>query len=138
MAIKKVKADLVGNMGFEMELDGFPLLMDASKEVGGEERGPRPKALLLSALIGCTGMDVASMLIKMQVELDGLTIEVEAEEAEEHPRVYTKIHVIYRFRGDNLPEDKLNRAVTLSQEQYCSVSAILKKAAPITYEVVIE
>ncbi|NMA94630.1 MAG: OsmC family protein [Clostridiales bacterium] len=138
MAIKKVKADLVGNMGFEMELDGFPLLMDASKEVGGEERGPRPKALLLSALIGCTGMDVASMLNKMQVELDGLTIEVEAEEAEEHPRVYTKIHVIYRFRGDNLPEDKLNRAVTLSQEQYCSVSAILKKAAPITYEVVIE
>lgn len=138
MNVKKVKADLVGKMAFQMELDGHTLIMDAAKEVGGEELGPRPKALLLSALIGCTGLDVVYTLNKMKVELDGFSIEVEADESEEHPIVYTKIHLIYIFKGSNLPEDKITRAVTLSQEKYCGVSAMLEKAAPISYEIVIE
>lgn len=138
MSTKKLKADLIGNMAFEMNLDGHTLITDASKEIGGEDLGPRPKALLLSGLIGCTGIDVVSILNKMKVEPDSFSIEVEAEESEDHPKVYTKIHLIYKFKGNNLPKDKLERAVSLSQEKYCGVSAMLEKAAPITYEVVID
>mgnify|MGYP001945864766 CR=1 FL=1 len=138
MSTKKVRADLVGNMGFKMNLDGHTLITDASKEIGGEDLGPRPKVLLLSGLIGCTGIDVVSILNKMKVEPDSFAIEVEAEEAEDHPKVYTKIHLIYKFKGSDLPKDKIERAVSLSQERYCGVSAMLEKAAPITYEVVIE
>src|SRR5699024_7316658 len=133
MSTKKIKANLKGNMAFEMNLDGHTLITDASKEIGGEDLGPRPKALLLSGLIGCTGIDVVSILNKMKVEPNSFSIEVEAEESEDHPKVYTKIHLIYKFKGNNLPKDKLERAVSLSQEKYCGVSAMLEKAAPITY-----
>lgn len=132
---RKVKGILKGNMAFQTELDGHILITDISKENGGDDLGPSPKALLLSGLIGCTGIDVVSILKKMKVEYEDINIEVEAEEAEEHPRIYNRIHMIYTFKGKNLPLDKLERAVSLSQEKYCSVAAMLKKAAPITYEI---
>ncbi len=138
MSTKKIKAHLKGNMAFEMDLNGHTLITDASPEVGGEDLGPRPKALLLVGLIGCTGIDVVSILNKMKVEPDDFSIEVEAEEAEDHPKVYTKIHLTYIFKGKALPKDKIERAVSLSQEKYCGVSAMLGKAALITYEIQIE
>ena len=138
MSNKKVKATLTGKMAFEMNLDGHPLVIDVDEDIGGENLGPRPKALLLSGLLGCTGLDLISMLNKMKIQLDDFNIEAEAEESKEHPIVYTKIHLIYTFKGKDLPEDKIKRAVTLSQEKYCGVSAMLEKAAPITYEVQIE
>ncbi|MGI6539098.1 MAG: OsmC family protein [Caldicoprobacterales bacterium] len=138
MAQTTVEAGLTGNMAFQMDLDGHNLIVDASEEIGGNDLGPRPKKLLLAGLIGCTGIDVVSILNKMKIKPDDMRLEARAESSDEHPKVYTKIHLIYRFRGKDLPMDKLERAVSLSQERYCGVSAMLRKAAPITYEIIVE
>jgi putative redox protein len=138
MAYAKIDAQLTGNMAFEMDLDGHRFITDTSVENGGNNLGPRPKQMLLAGLIGCTGIDVVSILNKMKVDLDDLNIKVEAESSEEHPKVYTSIHLTYIFKGKDLPKEKLERAVSLSQERYCGVSAMLKKAAPVTYEIIIK
>lgn len=131
----RVTTSWQSKMSFDAELDGHHLVMDASSEFGGEEKGPRPKQMLLAALGGCTGMDVVSLLGKMRVEYEGFTIMAQGEASSEHPKVYTSIHLIYEFKGKSLPEDKLRKAVDLSQERYCSVSAMLRQAAKLTYEI---
>jgi putative redox protein len=127
-----------GNMSFETELFGHKLVIDAGEENGGENKGPRPKPLMLTALAGCTGMDVVSILKKMRVEVEDLSIVVEANMTEEHPKYYDKMHVIYKFKGKNLPLDKLQKAVSLSEEKYCGVSALYKQVIPVTTEIQIE
>lgn len=125
-------------LAFRVEQDGHHYMIDANSEAGGRDLGPRPKALLLSGLGGCTAMDVVSILEKMRVKLDGLEVQVSAESREEHPRIFTAIHVRYLFRGRDLPMDKLERAVKLSEETYCGVSAMLRPTVPITSEIVVE
>lgn len=100
----KIEARLKGIMGFEMELDGHNFITDASEKIGGTISSPRPKQLLLAGLIGCTGIDVMSILRKMKVELEDLKIQVEADNTEEHPKVYENIHLTYIFKGKNLPK----------------------------------
>jgi putative redox protein len=135
MSTAKIYIDWQGEMAFETELDGHKLVIDATPEVGGSDKGPRPKPLMLVALAGCTGMDVVSMLKKMRVELDGLRIWVEAEQTEEHPKHYSSMKVIYEFKGKDLPLDKLEKAVNLSEERYCGVSAVYKKTMPVSTEI---
>ncbi|HBH47550.1 MAG TPA: osmotically inducible protein C, partial [Bacteroidales bacterium] len=115
--------------------DGHSLQADAKKEFGGEGKGPRPKPLMLFALAGCTGMDVVSILAKMRVEVELFDIDIEAEMTEEHPKVYSKMHIIYKFSGKDLPMDKLEKAINLSQERYCGVSAMYRKAMDLTHEI---
>ncbi len=122
-------------MAFEAEVDGHRIALDASPETGSRNSGPRPKPLMMVALAGCTGMDVISILKKMKVEPQSFIVRVEGESAEEHPKQYTSMHLIYEFRGEGLQVDKLQRAIELSQEKYCGVSATLKKALDITYEI---
>ncbi|MDZ7795019.1 MAG: OsmC family protein [Spirochaetia bacterium] len=123
-------------MAFESEVSGHKILMDADETVGGEDNGPRPKPLLLASLAGCSGMDVVSLLKKMQQPHTYFNIEVEAEVTEEHPKHYSSIKVIYEFKkSDNLDEKKVEKAVNLSQERYCGVSALLKKAITVDYEI---
>ena len=124
-----------GNMSWETELFGHKLILDAGKENGGDDTGPRPKVLMLTALAGCTGMDVVSILKKMRVEIEDLQIIVEGDMTEEHPKYYERMHVIYQFKGKDLPMEKLEKAVGLSEEKYCGVSALYKKAIPITTEI---
>ena len=124
-------------MAFEADQDGFILGLDAGVDSGGQGKGPKPKTLLLTALGGCTGMDVISILRKMQVPVEGFEVRASAEQTEDHPKVFTAIHLTYVFKGRDLPLDKLQRAVNLSQEKYCGVSAMLGKACPITHEIVI-
>lgn len=138
MSKTQIKSTLKGNMAFEMNLNGHNFITDASEEIGGNNLGPRPKQLLLAGLIGCTGIDVMSILKKMKVELDDVSIDVEADNTEEHPKVYENIHVIYTFKGKDLPRENLQRAVKLSQEKYCGVTAMLEKVTPITYEIIIK
>ncbi len=126
------------DMAFDAELQGFNIKIDADEKVGGKNRGPRPKPFLLLSAGGCTGMDVVSILKKMRVEFDGFNVEVSGELTDEHPRIYHTIHMKYTFKGNNLPMDKLEKAVNLSQERYCGVSAMLSKAAKITHEIVVE
>ena len=124
-----------GNMAFESEVNGHKLVLDAAKEFGGEDLGYRPKPLVMAALAGCTGMDVVSILKKMRVEYDGLEIKVEGDVADEHPKTYTALKLIYEFKGKDLPMKKLEKAVALSEETYCGVWAMYKKAVPVTYEI---
>ena len=135
---KRFTGKLIDNMAFEMTIDGHKFIVDTDEEFGGRNLGPRPKQLLLAGLIGCTGMDVVSILRKMQVNFDDLEIKVEADNASEHPKVYQNIHLTYIVKGKDIPEDKVKKAVALSQEKYCPVSAMLKKATPVTYDIVIK
>ena len=123
------------NMSFESEINGHKIIIDAKEEVGGQDRGPRPKTFMLAALGGCTSMDVVSILKKMRIELKSLNVIVEGELSEEHPRRFLKMHVIYEVEGDDLPMDKIEKAVTLSEEKYCGVSAVYKEVIKITSEI---
>jgi putative redox protein len=123
------------DMVFDSEVHGHHVITDSAPEFGGKNRGPRPKAMVLTALGGCTGMDVVSILNKMRVSPDQLRVTARAEESEDHPKVYTSIHLTYEFKGKDLPMDKLKKAVDLSQERYCGVSTMLRKACTLTYEI---
>lgn len=124
-----------GGMSFESEIDGINISVDAKKEFGGQGKGPRPKPLMMLSLAGCTGMDVISILKKMRVEVESFNIQVEGDLTDEHPKQFTKMHIIYSFKGQDLPIDKIEKAIELSQESYCGVSASYKKAMEITYEI---
>jgi len=125
----------MGDMAFEAAIREHRILMDANEDSGGHNKGPRPKPMLMASLAGCTGMDVMSILKKMKVEAAGLNIRVEGILAEDHPKIYTSMHLTYEFKGLNLPMDKLMRAIELSQEKYCGVSLSLQKAMPVTWEI---
>jgi putative redox protein len=122
-------------MLFEANVDGHIVTMDTSKEGGGQDSAASPKKLLLAALGGCTGMDVVSLLKKMQVDIKKCSIEVQGDVAEDHPKYYTKIHVVYKFTGKDLPLDKLQKAVKKSEETYCGVEALYRRAIEVTSEI---
>ncbi|MCE1229539.1 MAG: OsmC family protein [Firmicutes bacterium] len=126
-----------GKMSFEGMQDGHTIAMDVPGD-GRTTLGPKPKTLVLTALGGCTAVDVVSILEKMRVPLSGLDVHAEAELSGEHPKVFTSIHLTYSFKGTDLPLDKLQRAVSLSLDSYCGVSAMLAKGCPITHEIVVE
>lgn len=134
---EKVKINWTKEMSFEADVNGHIIKMDAYDEHGGNNLGPRPKPLLLAGLGGCTGMDVIAILKKMQIQLDSFDLDVEAELTNEHPKIYKKIHIKYIFKGKDLPINKLEKAVTLSIENYCGVNAMLSKSSTITSEIVV-
>lgn len=101
---------------------------------GSRENGFGPKALLLSGLAGCSGIDVVDILQKMRVEFSNLEIEVKADQIEEHPKVYKDIRILYKMKTAAENEDKVRKAIELSLEKYCGVSAMLKKTAAINYQ----
>ena len=111
------------------------VIMDGKKRFGGAEGGAGPMELVLIALGGCTGMDVISLLRKMRITYSDFRVTMDTERADEHPKVYTDIVLHYHFTGQDLPMEKLEKAVSLSQETYCAVSAMLIKAVNITYEI---
>ena len=131
----KVETSWKGEMKFDAVVSGHHVVMDALPEVGGNNSGPRPKELMLASLAGCTGMDVVSILKKMRVELESFNVVVEADVTDEHPKHYTRMHLIYEFKGKELDLEKLNKAVELSQDKYCGVSAVYRKAMHVTYEI---
>lgn len=125
-------------MAFEADFEGHKIPLDTLEEFGGRNQGVRPKPLMLIALAGCTAMDVVSILNKMRIAFDDFNVEVEGELTEEHPKHYHKMHILYTFKGKDLPMEKLEKAVSLSQERYCGVSYTLAKAVTITHEIRIE
>lgn len=130
-----VRTKWAGAMSFDANLGGHHLIMDADSEWGGQDQGPRPKPLLLAALAGCSGMDIVSILAKMQVKDYEMEIETAAESTDDAPVVYHTIEVKFKFNGDNLPADKLSKAVMLSTERYCGVNAMLKQAAKVIVKI---
>lgn len=110
---------------------GETFLINAAPEHGGAGAGLRPKALLLSSLAGCSGLDVASLIEKMKLEVKDFKIETIANLTEEHPKVYDAVTVEYHFYGKNLDENKLQKAVNLSVEKYCGVMEMFRQFAKI-------
>ena len=130
----KMTATWTGGLRFvHRSATGHALVTDGPAEHGGGDSAATPMELLLLGLIGCTGVDVASILQRMKQPLRGLEVAAEAERAPEHPKVYTKIHLVYTLEGD-LDEKKVLRAIDLSESTYCSASAMLGKTAEITHE----
>ncbi len=120
---------------------GHDVFLDSSKDVGGADTAPRPMEMMLISLMGCTGMDVVSILRKMRVELKSLRLGIEYDRRPYHPRIYTKVKIRYIFEldEDDPPMEKLEKAVRLSQEKYCSASAIIKNSVnDFKYEIVVE
>lgn len=126
------------NMAFEGQMGDNIIKMDADISSGGNDEGIRPKPLLLIGLGGCTGMDVVSILKKMKITPEYFSMSINGKLADEHPKIYEEIHLVYKFKGENLPIASLEKAVNLSVEKYCGVYAMLDKAAKITHEIVIE
>ena len=130
-----IKSEWKGDMAFEADINGHKVTMDANIDSGGHNIGPSPKKLMLVALSGCTGMDVVSILKKMRVDIQKCSIEVQGDVADDHPKRYTKMHVIYNFTGKDLPLDKLEKAVKMSEDTYCGVEALYKMAIEVTSEI---
>ena len=135
MAHHEIETFWMGKMQFNALVNGHTIIMDAPERAGGEDNGPIPKPFVLTALSGCTGMDIVSFLHKEQKEVKELNIKVTGEISKPHPIEYVAIHVLYDFKGDESNKDTAVNAVTLSQEKYCGVSHMLKKALPLTWEI---
>jgi putative redox protein len=111
---------------FTSHLDHNSIAID-----GNREKGFGPKALLLAGLAGCSGIDVVDILEKMRIEFSDFEIDVEADQTDEHPKVYKDIHITYKIRTAKMNEDKVRKAIDLSLQKYCGVSAMLRKNAAI-------
>lgn len=134
MAQKKAFIKQIKGITFAGKTDSNHwVIMDGPEEFGGSNAGIRPKELLLLGLGGCTGSDVVTILQKKKAAVDGFEINITSDVAEEHPQVFTKIHVEYVFYGKGLSGKDIERAIELSQTKYCSVTKMLEKAAEITH-----
>jgi putative redox protein len=134
MADKSATVTHLSRLTFDVEMGGHHILMD-TKPPGGDGRGPSPMDLLLASLAGCTAFDIVSILEKSRQPLAGLSVRADGYRAEDHPRRYTRIVLTYTVHGD-VDERALRRAVELSEEKYCSVSATLRQGAEIETRIV--
>lgn len=131
----KVSTKWLGEIRFEStNPSGHNLFIDAGEESGGKGEGYRPKALMLSGLAGCSGIDVAALIKKMKLDVADFTIDIDANLTDEHPKFYDKVTMTFHFYGDNLNEKKLQRAVDLSVEKYCGVMEMFRQFAEVTVE----
>ena len=135
MAQHEIETQWMGKMQFNSLIGGHTIIMDAPERVGGEDNGPIPKPFVLTALSGCTGMDIAAILRKSEKALDDFNIRVVGELSKTAPMQYVAIHLVYEFKGIKENREAALQAVTDSQEKYCGVSSMLKKALPVTWEV---
>lgn len=136
----KIDLKWTGNMSFEgvSVRTGNVVAFDASPAVGGEDAGVSPMEVVLMGLAGCSGMDVVSILSKKRVEFDLLEVAVEGERADEHPKVFTKVEMVFTFSGQDLKLKSLEDAVRLSIDKYCSVAGMIDKTAEISWRIEIK
>ena len=133
-----IKAQWLNGLSFETEVDGHKIYMDTAAEHGGKNLGPRPKLMMMVALAGCTGMDVVAILKKMRENVEELSVEVQGDVTEEHPKRFEGMKVIFRVKGKGINLKNVEKAVNLSSTRYCGVSTNYKEAFDITYEIIIE
>jgi len=135
----KTRVKWIDGMAFMGESGtGHAVVMDGAPENGGRNLGPRPMEMLLLGLGGCTAFDVVMILQKGRQPIEDCQVEIEAERAEDHPKVFTKVHMRYLVNGRGLSADAVHRAVELSVDKYCSATHVINKTAAMTHEVVIE
>ena len=133
----KIVTEWQSGMHFVADTAGGKVILDADEAVGGKGLGKRPKPLMLVALAGCTGMDVASLLKKMRVSDVEFKIEVSGELTDEHPKIYHTVKVDYFFSGDGVEEfkDKIEKSVSLSVDRYCGVFEMFRQFADVSHEI---
>ncbi len=117
---------------------GHTIIMDGPEESGGKNQGGRPMEMLLIGMGGCTAYDVVTILRKARQQLDDCVIDITSERADEPPKVFTKIHLHYKLTGKDIQTAKVERAINLSTEKYCSATIMLAKTADVThsYEII--
>ncbi|UOF01867.1 OsmC family protein [Bdellovibrio reynosensis] len=123
-------------IAFEATLRGHKLVMDTRAE-GGGDTGPSPKELLLASICGCTAMDVVSILQKMRVHLESCEVNSETATTAGYPSIFSEVKLQYLISGEGIKAEQVIKAVTLSMTKYCGVSAMIVKASPMTYEIVL-
>lgn len=132
----EVETQWMGKMQFNALVNGHTIIMDAPERVGGEDHGPIPKPFVLTALSGCTGMDVIALLRKQGIELKDLDLKVSGEISKQSPIEYVSAHIIYKMGGNAKDEQPAKDAVMYSQEKICGVSHMLKKIMPVTWQII--
>jgi putative redox protein len=131
----EIDVQWMGKMQFNALVNGHTIIMDGPEKVGGEDNGPIPKPFVLTALAGCTGMDVAAILKRADKNPYEFDMKVIGDISKRAPIEYIAIHIIYDFKGSVENKEAALNAVNDSQEKYCGVSTMLKKALPVTWEV---
>jgi len=131
----KAQVKWLGGRAFEGTPDsGHSVIMDSSPDFGGEDRGVRPMELLMLGMGGCTSIDVMNILEKSRQDVTACVAEISAERAETEPKVFVRMHVHFKVTGRNLDAQRVQRAISLSAEKYCSASIMLGKTAEITHD----
>ena len=138
MASQHITSIFKGGMEFETELHNHKIKINLFEKDGGKNQGPEPKALMLVSLAGCTGVDIVMILNKMKVGFSNFSIDVDAQLTESVPRIYEFVKLTYRIRVKKHDESKVEKAVDLSQNKYCSVSAMFRKFAKLETEIQFE
>jgi len=130
----KGKVNWQGGMCFEgVSGSNHSILMDTGKEMGGTDRGARPTEVLLLALASCSGIDVVHILEKMHLKIDEFSVAVEGDRAQVEPKFFTEIRLNYSLKGAELTAEKVERAIRLSQEKYCSIANNLNRVSSIVF-----
>lgn len=124
------------NMAFTANVSGHDVIMDTTAGDGGEDSGPSPKRLMLASLAGCTGMDVVSILNKMKAVYSDFSMDIDAELTDEHPKIYNKVKISYKIKIAADDQAKMEKAVSLSQDKYCGVSAMFRAFAQLQTEII--
>ena len=135
MANHQIETQWMGKMQFNALINGHTVIMDAPERSGGEDTAPIPKPFVLAALSGCTGMDIVALLRKAGNPISDLNMIVTGELSRQAPIQYVSIHILYDFKGADAGQEAALSAVTDSQEKYCGVSSMLKKAIPVSWEI---
>ncbi len=137
--MKQVKLVWKKGMQFDAYAPGQdqPIHIEAEEKFGGIGYGYQPKPFMLVALLGCTALDVASLMKKMRIDenVSDFEVKVDAHMTDEHPKYYDKVHVIYNFSGKDLNKEKLTKCVSLSESRYCGVFKMFRSFADVTYEI---
>lgn len=132
----EIETQWMGKMQFNALVSGHTYIMDTPERVGGEDNGAIPKPFMLTALSGCTGMDVVALLRKQGIVLNDFNLKVSAEVSKQAPIHYVSAHVIYEISGNESDKQATFDAITTSQEKICGVSFMFKKIMPVTWQIV--
>jgi putative redox protein len=135
MAINIINSVFQGGMSFKSNVKGHDVIIDLDKAGGGHDLGTSPKILMLVSLAGCTGLDVVSILNKMKVTFSDLSIKIQANLTETDPKIYDDVMVTYSIKVDKENEDKVQKAVNLSQDKYCGVSEMFRAFAKLSHTI---
>ena len=131
----KAQVKWIGGVAFEATADsGHKVIMDGAPEGGGENKGFRPLEMVLLGMGGCTSFDVVGILKKSRQQVDECLVEITAERAQTVPKVFTKIHMHFLVKGKGIEPARVERAVSLSADKYCSAVAMLEKTATVTHD----